>query len=769
MLQDIRYALRVLGHAPLLTAVLVISLGIGVGANAAVFNLISALLLRPPAGIGDAGSLVVVKRLSQDGEGGLASGNDVQALRVSGAFEAVAAYDDSTLTGATIDGVTRRVRAAAVTDSLFDTLQMPAARGRMLTRGDTGVVVISHKLWEVFGRGDDILNTHVTLDGETLPIVGVAPPRFRGLHPGRTTDVWRLLSSPAADPVSQDLSVLARTSDASRANELLAGRFSVARYSFIDPSASGGTRLLSAVLVGSTLLVLICASVNAVSLLLSRGNARRRDLAVKLALGASRTNLTRQLLLESAIIGLAGGLAGLVFALWTTTIVPALFAPEHAEMLDARLTPGIVIITIAGSMALGIGLGLLPALRGTAPVTPLDLRGDAGSVAQTGKDARLQRVLVVTQIALSTLLVLSTVLLNRSLGRALDGSIGHTADNVLIATLSEPPYVFDPVGGRSRLAQVLEGVQRSPTVRQAGFVALLPFEQPTSSAFRVEEPSGPGARVETATNVVSLTYFETAQTALMEGRFFTASDSGGARPVAIINDVAMRRFFGASAVGRRLIDARGDAIEIVGVVGSGRYRAMQESPGPMLFRPLAQDYRQRMHLAMRLSAAPSAETYRRLRPALGVGTLQPSRVATLDEHLSQALVMDRFVTALVSACGLMALVLAIVGAYSLMSDSVQRRTREIGLRLALGSSAAAIARSIVGFGVGLAGAGIVAGLCVMMIIERVARTAVSGLPSIDAAAMFITAGALLLIVTVAALLPMRRAVRVNPTVALRHT
>ncbi len=769
MLQELRYALRVLGKAPLLTAVLVISLGIGVGANAAVFNLISALLLRPPAGIGDAGSLVVVKRLSADGEGGLASLVDVQTLRVSGAFESVAAYDDSELAGATIDGVTRRVRVAAVTDGLFDTLQMQAARGRMLARGDTGVVVISHKLWEVFGRSDDILNTPLSIADQTLPIVGVAPERFRGLHRGRTTDVWRLLRSPSLDPESRDLTVLARTDDAAHANGKLAGRFSAARYAFIDASASGGTRLLSAVLVGSTLLVLICASVNAVSLLLSRGNARRRDLAVRLALGASRTNLTRQLLLESAIIGLAGGLAGLLFALWTTTIVPALFAPEHAEMLDARLTPGIVIMTLAGSLALGIGLGLLPAVRGTAPVTPLDLRGDAGSVAQSGKDARLQRVLVVAQVAVSTLLVLSTVLLNRSLGRALDGSIGHTADKVVIATLSEPPYSFDPDGGRRNLSEVLEQVQRSPAVRQAGFIAMLPFEQPTSGGFRIEEPSGAGERVETATNVVSLTYFETAQTALMEGRFFTASDSGAARPVAIINDVAMRRFFGASAVGRRLIDARGDAIEVVGVVGSGRYRAMQESPGAMLFRPLAQDYRQRMHLAMRLSAPPSPETYRRLRPALGAGTLQLSRIATLDEHLSQALVMDRFVTALVSACGLMALALAIVGAYSLMSDSVQRRTREIGLRLALGSSAGAIARSIVGFGIWLASAGIAAGLCAMVAIERLARTALSGLPSIDAAAMLITAGALLLIVTVAALLPMRRAVRVNPTIALRHT
>ena len=773
VLLDLRYALRVLAQTPLLTAALIGSLGIGVGANAAVFNFISALLLRPPAALDDPGSLAIVRTLrSETGDRGPASHADLTALRGSGAFEAVAAFDDSLVTTVTYDGTMRQRRVAAVTADLFRTLGMDASQGRLLERGDTGVAVISHQLWEIVGRPDVTRdNATITIQGVPLPIVGVAPHRFRGLHTGRATDVWRLLPEPAteADRRARHLAVIARTDDHEAAGARLGGGFRVMPYAFMEPDRAAETGLLAAVLSGAIALVLICACVNAASLLLSRGNARRRDLAVKLALGANRSQLLRQLLLESGVVGIAGGCAGLLFAFWTATIVPSMFAPEHAEMLDARLSAGIILVTLIGSTLLGIGLGVLPALYGTAPVTALDLRGDAGAIAQTGMASRLQTALVVTQIALSTVLLVSALLLHRSLSEALEGDLGAVARNVAVATISEPPMSFEPVSGQRDFAQILGQVLASRRVLTAGFAAVLPVGSPTRGAFTIETAPGVTERIEADTNIVSPAYFETMRTPVMEGRGFDGGDAGSARAVAIINDVAMRRFFDGSALGRTLAGTDGNAITIVGVVQSGRFRTMQESPAPMVYRPLAQTYLSRMYLVMRLRTPPSPDDYRELGPALRAGRMQLVRVGSLDQHFAEAMVLDRFVTTLVSACGLMALVLAITGADSLMLDSVRRRTREIGLRIALGASAARISGSIVAFGVGLTAAGVAAGLAVTLAVDQIARMFVFGLPRTDAVTMGAVAGTLLAVVLMASVIPVFRAVRVNPTIALRHT
>jgi hypothetical protein len=259
------------------------------------------------------------------------------------------------------------------------------------------------------------------------------------------------------------------------------------------------------------------------------------------------------------------------------------------------------------------------------------------------------------------------------------------------------------------------------------------------------------------------------RTPIVQGRNFTANDSGLAPPVAIVNEAAAKHYFNGEAVGRRLINERGDAIEIVGVVLSGRYRTMQDAPAPMVYRPLAQEYLSRMYLVMRSKQAPTPALYTQLRPALVAGRMELRRITTLEEHFAEALVLDRFITTLVSACGLMALVLAIAGAYSLMLDSVQRRTREIGLRIALGASAMRIGRSIFGLGLGLTGTGIAAGLVLMLAVHQAARMFVFGLPAVDIASMAIASGVLLMVVSLAAILPARHALRVSPTVALRHS
>jgi putative ABC transport system permease protein len=505
LFQDVRYALRVLGQAPVLTAALIVSLGVGVGANAAVFNLTSALLLRPPAGIDHAGSLAIVRTLrSGAGDSGLASDADLASLRASGAFESVAAYDDSLTAGVTMDLVLRRLRVASVTGNLFTTLGMQASEGRLLTPADVDGAVISRRLWSIAGEPSDIAGEPsgipgrtLSIEGKTLTIVGVAPDRFRGLHPGRATDVWRLHADPAndAEATARTLSVIARTRDLEAARRAAGSQFSVLPYAFLEPDRAAETRLLAAVLTGATALVLICACVNAASLLLSRGNARRRDFAVKLALGAGRTTLVRQLLIESLLVGIAGGGAGVLFAYWTTTIIPSLFAPEHAEMLNAGLSPAIIVTTLGGSLLLGVVLGVLPALYGTAPVTSLDLRGDPGSIAATGTAARVQTGLVVAQIALSTVLLASALLLHRGLDAALEGDFGAGARNVAVATISEPPESFNPDRGLRAFEQIERQLKDVPAVEAAGFAAALPVGSAAVGTFSIETSPGVFDRV----------------------------------------------------------------------------------------------------------------------------------------------------------------------------------------------------------------------------------------------------------------------------------
>ncbi|HEX6322857.1 MAG TPA: ABC transporter permease, partial [Vicinamibacterales bacterium] len=429
----------------------------------------------------------------------------------------------------------------------------------------------------------------------------------------------------------------------------------------------------------------------------------------------------------------------------------------------------IIATSLGGSLLLGIALGVLPALYGTAPVTPLDLRGDPGSIADTGVAARVQTGLVVAQIALSTVLLASALLLHRSLDAALEGDFGAGARHVAVATISEPPRSFNPDRGLRAFAQIARQLEDVPAVEAAGFAAALPVGTADAGTFSIETSPGVFDRIETDTNIVSLTYFDALGTPLVEGRQFEDTDTFRAPPVAIVNDAAMRRFFGSSAAGRTLIDARGDAITIVGVVESGRYRTLQDAPAPMVYRPLAQEYQPRMYLVMRTRTPPSPGFYRDVRPALLAPGMQLRRVTSLGEHFAEAMVIDRLVAALVSACGLMALLLAIAGAYSLMLDSVQRRTREIGLRIALGASAARIGQSIVALGLGLTAAGVAAGLALTLGAQLAARMFALGLPRADLPTVAAAAGVLLAVVLLASVIPVVRAVRVNPTVALRHT
>jgi predicted permease len=802
-INDLKDTIRGLGRAKGLTTILLVSLALGTGANAALYGVADALLFRGPAGVADASGLVDVYTSQLNG---MPYGNfsypDYLSLKAAdSSLAAVAAIDDA-LETVRVDQLLQRVRVARVSEEYFSALGLSAHVGRLLDATDaseaSGGAVISFSLWDRLGREDGIVGKMVRVNGRDYPIAGVTPPGFRGMHVGSACDVWIPFdaSIAAGDRGDRRLSVIARLAPGGRvesvqqaldglASSLAAQypdtnrgtlsspddprRMTATAYSRVDPGAKGQASAIGAVILGATTLLLVSACINAGSLLLSRSVARRRELAVKLALGASRGQLVRQCLTEGVVISLAGGALGLLFAFWTAGAIPALFAPEHAEMLDTSLNARIVILTIAVSCLAGALFSVAPALHAMKSA-PIDaLRADAGGVSDAGGRAWLRGALVVAQVGLSTVLVIATSLLVQGLAQALRGEFAFAARNVAIVVVNTPGGRANPARGLAYQAKVVDQLRGLDGVAVAGWASTLPLGKATRRDFGIEAgPPGLTETVELDTNEVSTGYFHVMGIPLVEGRFFNEGDTGLAPPVVIVNEALAARHFAGPVAGHRLRDSQGTALTIVGVVRSGKYRTLQDAPEPLVYYPLAQDYASYLHLIVRTSRDPALvlppvrELLRQIDRTAGI-----VRSSTLESHLSQALAVEKLTTTLVAACGLIALILAAIGVYAVMADAVQRRTREIGLRLALGARWTQILRLVFGGALTLTLSGVVAGSCASILLARTMQTALYGLPPVDALTLTAVPAALTLVVIAAAMMPTRRVLRVSPTIALR--
>jgi predicted permease len=794
-----RHSLRAAARTPGTAAVLLLSLALGTGANAAVYGVMRGLLLAAPAGVQDPSHIVNIFTSEFSGAtyGPSSYADYLSVAAETSAFAAVAAIDDRAVENATIGAASAAARVAAVSDSFFTLLNMTADSGILLPApGASPAAVVSFPLSEQLGGATSIVGKVLEVAGRSYTVVGVTPPRFRGLQVGRECDVWIPMAELPPARGDRHLAIVARLAPRSslsaaedalrRLSDDLAARYpqtnrgtkdqpdaprriTPVRYSQLDPSAGDQVRLIAIVIGGASALLLTSACLNVGSLLLSAALARRGELAVKMALGASRERLVRELLTEALFLSVAGGSLGLLFALWTSTAIPALFTVEQAEQLDTGLDASAMLLTVGVATLAGVLFAIAPALQGTSAPAVTALRADAGGISTSRGGSRLRAWLVGGQIALSTALLLATGLAVSSLAQALDAGLGSTTRRVAFVSVELPGKFGDTVRGVDYRDALIERLSSLASVEAVGWASKLPVSRASKQQFRLEGGSADVTdTVELETNVVTAEYFRALMLQCVEGRLFEATDTMRAPPVAVVDELLAQRYFGRTAVGGHLIDIKDTRLEIVGVVRTARYRTLQQAPQPTVYYPSSQEYLYQGHAIVR-TLAESATLLRSLDRAVsqagqGARLLQTS---TLDAYLADALSVDRLITTLIGVCGLIALAMSAVGIYGVMTDTVRRRTREIGLRVALGARPLQIGRLVFAESMRLAGLGLLGGLTAALAVTSIARMFFYGVPPLNFPTLAAVVAALAVVVGLAAIVPLGRALRVNPNIALR--
>jgi predicted permease len=801
LLQDLRYAVRTLLRTPGWTSMAILTLALGTGANTAVFGFIDALLFRPAPGVQAPGRLMTV--FTSDYSSGLYGDTSypdfVSIAEGIPAFEKVAAEDNDLVAPIRVGDDVERVRVASVSGGYFTVLGVTAALGRTIADKDAAgepVAVVSHDFWtRAFGAQPTVLGATVTLNGRPLTIVGVAQPRFRGLDLARAMDVWIPLE-PDTRPEAREnrgVTVVARLKHgASRADAQaqltgLAARLAqaypktnlgtldrpgeprpmtVTVATRIAPNFRGQVMSLAAVLMGGVGLVLVLACANVAGLLLSRATARGREIAVRRALGAGSARILRQLLTETAVLAFVSAGAGLLIAAWTTDTLPSFFPAEQAALLDATLGWHVFVYAIGVAAFSALLVGVLPALRSIRPPLAPALRGHAGDPSDRA-GSRMRNLLVAAQVGIACVLLIGSGLLVQSVSHTLNADLGFRTKDALLLSV-ELPASWAPAATHAYYDEARARIGALPGVESAGWVRTLTL---ALGGRRRVQPEGyvarPGEDRELPVNYASSGYFETLGIPLRDGRTFTAADTSTAERVIVVNDTLARRYFGGAAVGKRMIDSRNTVLKIVGVVGDVKHLTVLDPPPPMVYYPLSQDFALRMTMVVRAGTAPEAiaEAARRELRALN-GEVAIFGARTLRAHVQGALAGERLTASLVSVCGGLALVLAIVGLYGAIAYLVTRRTREIGVRIALGATPDRVLMLVVGQGLWIAGAGIAAGLVCAAVIARSAPLALYGVAPLDPRTYAAVMLLLTLTAALAAYVPARRAVRIDPARAL---
>ncbi len=556
----------------------------------------------------------------------------------------------------------------------------------------------------------------------------------------------------------------------------------------VDPQ--GYTQLISVagLLLAVVGMVLLIACANVANLLVARASARRKEIAVRLAMGASRSRLIRQLLTESLLLSLAGGVVGLLLALWTIDLLKTTPPPDgmFSFTLDYRLDWRVLSFTFGLSLATGIIFGLAPALQASRPDLVPALKDEASAAARGSRRLTLRNSLVVAQVALSLVLLIGAGLFLRSLNNAQAIDPGFDADKILNAQLNINLLRYTKTQGQQFYHQVIERVEALAGVESATLARVVPMSGTSrNSSFLIQGRDGPdtvgrsegtGADAEsqytTRSNVIGSKYFETMGIPLLRGRDFTAQDSEGAPLAVIANEEFVRRYLdNQEPLGQHVSfrGAQGPWTEIIGVVRDSKYRTLGESPRPVLYLPLSQNRETGMTLHVRTLGNPAsvAESVRRevqeLDRNLAVTGLQP-----LTAVLSGSLFAARMGAVLLAIFGSLALLLAGIGLYGVMSYSVSRRTREIGIRMALGAQTGNVLRLVLREGLTLVGGGIAAGLMVAAAVTRLLASFLYGVSPLDATTFAAIPLVLALVALLASYLPARRAAKVDPMIALRY-
>ena len=804
MTKDLLHSIRSLLRNPGFTAVAVITLMLAIGVNTTIFSVVNAVLLKALP-FRDPQQLVSVHKTSTPGDlPGIAAYQYLAWKEQSTNFEDLAAFTDDNI-NLTGTGEPERLPYAQVTASLFTTLGVQPVCGRLFLTdedkpGANNVVVVSERFWRSrFGGDEKILQHTLTLDNHPYSIVGVMPNSFR--FPGEF-DIWLPL---ALDPYKETHSdyfqlveVVGRLkSNATLANTqtelgLIAKRASEQGKEPL-PSApvevmplhqqlTAGVRSTVLILWGAVALVMLLACVNVASLMVSRTFARQREIAVRAAVGARRWQLIRQLLTESVLIGLAGGIAGLLIAVWGTraiaSLVPKGFATSVYDLNSIRLDWRVFAFTFGLSVLTGIVFGLAPALTASKPDLIQALRNSRSQGLMSFGLRSFRGWLVVTELALAVVLLLAAGLLVRSFNKLTTIDLGFNRDNVLTARLSLPRSIYkDPAQTQAFYDDLLQRLRSLPGVESAGMINHTPLSGFGIVAFTgIEGHQVIGREKDTEIGVgtVSSDYFQTMKIPLLSGRTYDTRDGADGQKVAIVNQEFARRFFAnGDALGKRVgfgcKAAEGLCRTIVGVVGNIRQESITDNVAPEMYVPFAQMRMNGMTLMVRTTSDPR-NLARSMRSAvLAIDKNQPLfEVQTLAQRVDDAVAVSRSLTLLFTAFALLGLILGAVGIYGIISYSVTQRTHEIGIRMALGARAGSVLSLIMRNGLLLVLTGIVIGGASAFMLTRFMATLLFGVEPHDSVTFVVVPAVFFVIAIVAALIPALRATRVDPLIALRY-
>ena len=810
ILQDIRYGLRMIVKAPAFTALAMLALALGVCANTTIFSFVNGLLLRPLTGVKDPERLVAV--YTSDYSSGLYSSSSypdyVDFRSQADVFESLAAYTGTVL-NATGETEAERLRGVIVTGNYFELLGVKAQLGRTLQVSDEQpsneqLIVISEGLWQRrFSASPSVIGQTLRLNGKPYTIVGVTDPGFRGLRLGLPPEFWLPMTTASDDATSgrgdrglelvgrlkpgvtpqqaqtQLTTIAARLAQAypetnlgtlARPNE--PRPVTVLREARVTPDAQIAIWRVSWLLFAVVGLVLLIACANVANLLLARASVRRREIAVRLAVGASRGRLIRQLLTESLLLALFGGVLGLLLTQWTARMLPGFFPPTAADGLDLSLDWRVLVFSLGITVLTAIMFGLAPALQSTRLSLVPSLKDEAGPHGQRLRRIGLRDALVVSQVALSLVLLIGAALFVRSLRNAISFDPGFAAQNLLIASMQTRGANLNKQQGQAFYQQTVERVGSLPGVQSVTLTAIAPLGgggQRRGVQFEGYQPQQ-NEDTETNTNVIGLNYFSTMRIPLVAGRDFNTQDREGSPSVVIVNEEVARRYYGGNAIGKRLkLGSDSPFSEIVGVARNAKYRNLREQTLPFIYIPLGQEYQSGMTLMVSAAGDPAAlvasvrNEMRALNKDIPVFSVQ-----TMEERIGGQLAADRMIAVLLSIFGGGALLLAAIGIYGVMGYAVARRTREIGIRVALGAERRDILRLILGQGLLLIAIGAGVGLVLALAATRVLQSLLFGVSATDPVTFAFVLFVLVSVALLACYLPARRATKVDPLVALRY-
>jgi predicted permease len=805
--QDIRYAFRAMLKTPGFTAIAVLSLALGIGANAAIFSLVNAILFRPlpvsePARLFD---VIPTRQGSEFNNFSYPLYRDFRDRNE--VFEGLAVYRFAPVS-LSREGNNERIWGYLVSGNYFDLLGVKPAAGRFFTQeedrvpGANAVAVLSYGCWKRrFGGDPNLVGKEITINGNRFDVVGIAPEGFGGTVIIFTPEIWvpammagqiepgsnwldqpgngvlfafgRLKTGVSQAQATQSLSAL-MASLASVYPHLEGFTVELSPPGLVLPMLRNGSLAFSFVLMGAVGLVLLIACTNLANMLLARATRRRKEIAIRLSLGASRGRLIRQLLTESVLLALVGGAIGWLVALWMVNLVSAFKPPtDFALTIDLKVDWRVLLFSLIVSLISGMIFGLMPALQTTKSDLVSALKDESAGAGH--RRSRLRSALVVAQVGLSLVLLVAAGLIVRSLQRVQMIGPGFKTDRTITMSVDLGLQGYTAERGQEFYKELIARADVLPGVRSASLANYLPLamNRNTMSIYIEGQPvPRPSEVPEIQNSSVWPKYLETMGIPLVDGREFTVLDNKKETRVVIVNETFASRYWpGQNALGKRISTSKpeGPFWEVIGVAKDGKYWSLGEDPQPFIYFPMMRDYESSAALVVSTTTDPTSLINALRREVQQMDASLPVFGAkTMDEHMRLSLLPLRAGAWVAGSFAFLALTLAGLGIYGVMAYSVSQRTREIGIRMALGATSRDVLSLVIKQGMQLSAIGLGVGLAGSLAATRLMSSVLYGVSATDAVTFALVSSLLAVVVLAACYIPARHAARVDPMVALRY-